>query len=196
MDDWININRQERPDGMILYRPVRNEPTYVLSEEQDAEIGKLLRWQVVVGYVAGIPMLVAILSWLSGHLGLPTVLACVGAILTVATPIGLHLERRRKNIIRQAPVSETQIELPEIRYLLASLWSIMPARHRFALRAAPFLMLVSSAFIILKHLFGGFPDQVPPLFSLTLSTACFVLSIPFCWLMVRIRSGRMPLGKG
>jgi hypothetical protein len=196
MDNRILSNRREGPDETILYRPVRNGPTYVLSREQDAEIRKLFLRQVVVGFVAGVPMLAAILSWLSGHLGLSTVLACVGVILTVATPIGFHLERRRKTIVRQAQVLQTQIELPEFRHQLARPWSIMPARHRFALRAAPFLMLFSSAFIILKHLFGGFPDQAPPLFSLTLSTASFVLSIPFCWLIVQTRSGRTPSQKG
>lgn len=181
---------------MILYRPERNGPTYVLSKEQDAEIGRLILWQVVVGYVAGIPMLVAILSWLSGHFGLPSLLACMGVILTVATPVGLHFERRRKDIVRQAPVSEAQIELPEVRHQLAQFWSIIPTRHRFALRAAPFIMLFSSAGIVLKHLLGGFPDQVPPLFSLTLSTAFFVLSIPLCWLVVRTRRDRTPFEKG
>ena len=107
MTDRIQSNRQERPDGMILYRPARNGPTYVLTKEHDAKIRKLLLWQVALGFVAGIPTLATLLSWLSGDLGLPAVVASMGAILAVATPMGLHLERRRKDIVRQAPVSET-----------------------------------------------------------------------------------------
>lgn len=193
MNDPTKSHRQERPDGMILYRPARNGPTYVLSREQDAEIRKLVLWQVVVGVAAGFPIMLAILSWLSGDAGLLTLLACMGALLAVATPVGIRLERRRKNIIRQAPVSNTQIELPEVRHQLARLWSIIPARHRFALRAAPFLMLFSSGIIVLGHLFGRFPER-PPL-SLAQSAAFFVLSIPFCWLVVRARSGRAPSAK-
>ncbi|MEQ1951452.1 hypothetical protein [Mesorhizobium sp. CN2-181] len=132
--------------------------------------------------------MLAILSWLSGDLDAPLLLACIGVALTVATPMGLRLERRRKNIVRQAPVSDAQIELPEVRHQLARLWSAVPACHRFALRAAPFLMLFSSGIIVLGHLFGRFPER-PPL-SLMQSAAFFVLSIPFCWLIVRTRSGR------
>lgn len=196
MNDPTKSHRQERTDGMILYRPARNGPTYVLSMEQDAEIRKLVLWQVVLGVAAGFPIMLAILSWLSDDLGVPVLLVCIGVALTVATPMGLRLERRRKNIIRQTPVSETQIELPEVGHQLAQLWSIIPARQRFGLRAVPFLMLFSSAVIVLKHLFGGFPDQVPPLFSLTLSTAFFVLSILLCWRVVRARSDRAPFEKG
>lgn len=193
MNDPTKSHRQERPDGMILYRPARNGPTYVLSMEQDAGIRKLVLWQVVVGVAAGFPIMLAILSWLSGDLDLLTLLACMCALLAVATPVGIRLEHRRKNIIRRAPVSDTQIELPEVRHQLARLWSAMPARHRFALRAAPFLMLFSSGIIVLGHLFGRFPER-PPL-SPTQSVAFFVLSIPFCWLVIRTRSGRAPSAK-